>query len=578
MDSGIIHLLAHLELNSFPQNAITDHLGVFECLLSEITKRYDTYTIQTCSIEDEQNILKVSKLIGILLINYLRYNKLPTDKIELLASFVYKLAQYYLTMTFLLDQWFEEALKEPDVIYLLHKNKLSSSYLPIYELAKEFLFMGDNLFSISKDTLLHLVLTTGFSKPLENWLLMSDFPGLVITGLLSTFNQLCYNEILLSNYKNDFDAILANNENFKEYKQYLTFIMNAISYSTHDSIKMVFLKCFETRFINPVIDYYALNETYHVNIVFLLSHTMIQLTSASESNNFHYEKFIVDELIEKYLGNYHGNKMSLIDIFKISLVQPTDNTILIISSLDLFKSFYQAGSLDLLSEISSDGQRYMSSSTNTIIHNDSNIVPLAQKARSIIESDPLYKEMLFIKLDESYKMLQKSSRLDITSVGASKTWLQFSPSKDIPMLALSRLVRFFSNEYDVNRSLISLLKHLIASHGGKLFNFVLSDAEGSELTVFGVIFAYLWDIFVVYHEKFNSGLKLFEIIKPESGLFELFNNCDSTIKKSLTEFWGNSHPLPFEKLALNVDLFREFVIDLYSLHKVRNIFNLVLVD
>lgn len=580
LDNGTVLLLANINVNGLPQNAITDHLGVFECLLSETTKRYDSYTDCNCSAEDELETLKISKVIGIMLINYLGYNKLPTDKVELIASFVYKLAQYYLTMTLLVDQWFEGALKEPDITYLLYRNKLPADCFPMYELAKDFLFMNQNLYSISKDSLLHLVLTTGFSKPLENWLLMSDFPGLVITGLLSSFNQLCYDEILFSTYKNDFDAILANNENFKEYNQYLTFILNSISYSTHDSVKFVFLKCFESRFINPVINYYTLNETYHVNIAFLLSHTIIQLLNAPESGNNYSLQLIVEDFIEKYLGNKGKGRMSLLDIFKKSLLQPIDNTILIISSLNLFKAFCNARSVNLLLEIFGNEQHFVSNSIK-IIHNDSNIYPIIEKARVILENEQIYKEMLFMRLDESYKLLQKNAWMDISSVSSSKTWLQFSSSKDIPMLTLSRLVSFFNNEYDVNRSLIALIQNLIVAHGGKLFNFVLSDTDSSISTLFGIVLTYLWETYEVYTEKLNSGSKLFEIIKPKQSIFEIFNDCDVSIENSIVEFWSHTTDCPvlsFEKLALNVELFKEFIIDLYSLHKARNIFNLVLVE
>lgn len=578
--------MSHLDLNNLPINATPDHIGIFECLLLETISRYDGSS-NGCVLNDDEDdqynyYLKIVKPINILLINYLKYTKLPTAKIEIVASFVCKLSQYSLTITSLLDYWFDIALHEPDVVYLLYKNKLPLNCFPIYELAKDFLFMGDLLFPVAKETLLHLVLTTGFSSKLEDWLLQSDFPGIIITGLLSNFNQICYNEIILSNYKEDFDEILINNENFKEYKHYLTFIMDIISYSTHDSVKIVFLNGFQSRFIRPVIEYYSVNESYRVNIIFLLSHTVHQLISVPEQvqSTHHTIQFIVEELIEKCLEHSPKSKHpSLLDIFEDSILHPGDNSILIISSFNLFSCFCKSRQLTLVSRVFCDEDVFKGSSSNPIITNGLNDIKLTLVAKKVLEKDELYKEILFDKFDETYSLLQKNELNDVNNLAPSKTWLQFNSQKNIPAIILTYLLFFFTNGNDVNRSLISLIRNISTFHGGKIFNFILNDSkENEESTLFWSIFSHLYGSFEIYTEKINSGPKLVEAIKPSSDIIQRFDDCDNNIKlfiKENCQSSTHSHPLSYDQLALNLELFKDFAIELCAIHKMRNIFNCV---
>lgn len=495
----------------------------------------------------------------------------------MVASFACKVAQYSLTMTSLLDYWFDIALKEPDVLFLLYRNRLSADCFPVYELSKDFLFMGDKLFQISRETLLYTTLTSGFNENLQDWLLTSDFPGLVITGLLSNFNQICYNEIILSNKKNDLEETLMNNENFKDYREYVTFIMNILAYSTHDSVKIAFLNCFRTRFLNPVIEYYSLNDTYHVNIVFLLSHTIDQLISVPDySKSCPTTTFIVEELLYDSLTSAKPYGLSLLDLFKKSLLQPHDNIILVLSSFKTFDSFCRSKHPLLISEIFCDEQSFLESSNSMIIHDDSNTTPLVEMVKEIVDLEPLYRRMIFNKLDESSILLEKSSFGELQTSASIKPWFQFSYKKDIPMLIISYLLRFFTNSNDINRALISLIKLISTFHLGKIFNFVLSDTGNTTPTLFWSIFTYLWESFKEYSEKINLGNRLIQVIRPSSDLLSKFNASDESIKSSLDDWFNQEHhtqPITFDILALNLELFKEFTIELFAIHKMRNVIN-----
>ncbi len=575
LDNGTILLLAHCELKSLSPKDTPYILGIFECLLNETTKQkhFDDAHSKD-QIPHQDDYLLVMKPIGILLINHLKYNKLSTDKLESVASFTCKVIQHCLSTTALLDAWFDVALKEPDVVYLLYKNRLPANCFPPYEIAKDFLFMGDLLFQISKEALLSIVLASGFNKNLENWILMSEFPGLVITGLLSNFNQICYNEILLSNYKNDFDEILLENENFKEFNEYIKFIMDILSYSTHDSVKIVFLNCFQSRFINPVLEYYSLNDTYHVNIIFLLSHTINQLISIPEfSRSCPITQFIVEELIEKCIDTSTPNKTSLIDIFKDALLQPTENTILTISSFNLLSSFCKARQVSLVLKLFGF-EPFIVDIGACVIKSDSNTNDLCNLVKLIEHGEPSYKTVLVDKLEEGYTWIYKVGKNgDPQNPTSSRTWLKFDFSKELPLLILSHFVRFFTNPYTVNRSLLNLLKCITSFNHGKIFDFVLNDTSGPTETFFYEIFTFLWNSLEDYSSKYYCGRVVAPIVTPTSHILYLFRSYDKVIADSLEEWYkqGAKNPIKLETLALNMELFKGFVKDLYSIHKTRNL-------
>ncbi|CCH45417.1 hypothetical protein BN7_4999 [Wickerhamomyces ciferrii] len=571
LDNDVISLLARLEVSSIPLDAIEDHIAIFQCLLSETTKIYDDSEDNELNNEFNSDTQKISKNIGVFLINYLKHQRLPLNKIKLLASFVYKLAQYFLTMTKLVDGWLKISVHEPDVIYLLYKNKLGPNCFPMYELAKDFLFSGQDTFDVSRDILLHIVLTTGFSESLENWLLTSEFPGIVSTGLLSGFNQLSYNESLLDNHQDDFDDILTNSLAFNEFDDFVLFILDIIAYSTHDSVKSAFLNCFEKRFIDPILEAYTKDGTNHLNTIFLLSHAFRKMISPKSGS-----QYVIDEFVEKYFDFNNMEEPRIMELFITNLAKTYDNPVLVISTLKLFDAFTKSKSLNLLSNTFSDDRTFFSTTSDPIIQCSSNVFDLSSKVRNIITTDSYYNEIIIDKLDESLSLLSRNLIHDPNNSNAKQTWIQFSSSKLFPIHILFSLLKFFTNSQETNRTLIQLIKNVTTAHGGRIFNFVVSDTGEDDNTPFGLIFEYLWKSYQQYSNSINKGSKLISVELPKIEIIQIFEGGNEKDLKEVVNKWLRSQqkaPFTYDKLALNVQLFQEFTIDLYALHISRNIYN-----
>lgn len=440
--SGVLRLLSFSNLELFSVDSITDIIAIYDFLIVEMAKNF----VSTQSTDyDESTEIAISKSIGAFLVNCLKYysNNFPVKIIESIALFTFHLSNSCLILTHLVDLWFQHCIQDPDIMFLVSSFKsIPADCFPLYELSKDFLFFGDNLISVSRDTLINIIMISGFSQPLRDWILRSEFPKLIITGLFSNFNQI-FNS-------NPFVSDIESNPSFIQFNWYIDFLYDIITFSTHDQIKFVFLSVFESNFLNKVIDYY--NHSHNLdsksNTLFLLLKTFEKLlsTSGAKSNTFTFN-FILNELIDSYFKkkkNMNNNSFPLLDIFTdliLSCNQLEFNTheinsyeVSTISSLKLFNLFATLNSLDLLIELFSDSEycytHHNSSSVNSIIQNGSNIFPLTSKFKEIIKVNDNLKFFFFTNLTKSFELLQSNFiKTDRFGNSCERRWLSFNFKK-----------------------------------------------------------------------------------------------------------------------------------------------------
>jgi hypothetical protein len=540
----VLLLLARLDISLLPRSSTADFIGVFDLLLSEITKRFDDYSDEFQSV-----IRRTSKVMGVFLLSCLNFKLLSTDKITQISSFVLKLTQYYLTLTELIDEWFTHSLKDPDVTYLIYCKRLKPSCFPIYELAKEFLFMDDGLAKFAKDTLLHVVLIGEVSTPLEEWIIESDFPDLILTGLLLNFNQVCYSDnSLVYKAKCEYESLL-------QFDDYISFVLSILSFSTHDSIRVLFLRSLNTKFFSPLIEFYDSKSVYYFNVLFLLTHTLERIIIPDDTHKYGHS-LILQCFAEQYLNPSNYQSTFVLDLFTKALQDHLNEPQIVISLLKIVGVFARAGSSKILT-----ATMFQETHEELLFDSPSLIMPLASMARQIHEDDNLQKVNTFRSMDDSIKRLRKI----MPDKADRMRLLKFVDKSAIHTILCLQLYDFFYNDILTNETLINSIMDLVHSNSGYHKGLFLCQSYESLLEE---IFNHLWSSYQGYNKQVTLGKKVIRMVKPKQqledhikllgpmGALKIFDNHHRSKSIALNEF-----------LTINLSLFKGFVIELYSAYQ-----------
>ncbi|CDR41225.1 CYFA0S06e04302g1_1 [Cyberlindnera fabianii] len=553
----VLLLLARVDISRVPSPATADFIGVFDLLLSELTKRYDDF-----SPEFEYVLQRTSKIMGVFLISCLEYKRLPAEKVELISVFVLKLTQYYLTLTELVDYWFTFSLTEPDIMYLVTTKRLPTNVFPIYELAKDFLFMDDSLTKSAKDTLLHVILISCFSNELEKWVLLSDFPGLILAGLLSIFNKICYNDTLSSIISFVTGDSPVENPSFEEFDGSMGFVMDLISYASHDTIKIAFLSSFHNKFVIPLMFYFRAEGQCHLKVLTLFTYTLERLVIPTSTNEFT-NSLIVDFLIEKCFINESEN---IINLYIDTLSECRDTTSALVPLFKLLSIVSRTNAPELLL-----ATLYTNPLDTTLALDPQALHRLASEAKSVVEKESSLEILLTGCIDVSFKYLNAQ----LATLTQPRRLISFDSSTVLGSVICLELYLFFNHMPTTNEQLIRLLMDLVNANTGYVTNFLCENPL--EDSLFFEIFDYLCECHSHYDRKLRHGVETLHVMRPNARLLASLKILHPVAQQRLRHDEHNLKVLiNLCQIQLNVDLFKIFVVRFYAaqraslaLHKIK---------
>ncbi|ODQ80288.1 hypothetical protein BABINDRAFT_166636 [Babjeviella inositovora NRRL Y-12698] len=566
----LFSLLGHFQIHRLPTELFDLYLGIYGHLIEE------------CSDEAHSdwvfiNADYLSKIFGVFCMGLMNYHHLRTAQVPKLLALVEKLCLMYALTPVFLESWFPFQ-SDPDIMFYLHKTRIPGTiplsggpqYLPIYELLKEFLFI-DGFYATAQSGIVSLCQVTGSSAMLQAWFQKCDFPEVILTCLVSGFNQVCYSDYCFPALNHNLHTFVpASNPNLARHLENLNFVVELQS-SVHESslVCRTILDCMRHEYTEAIVGYFHAAFDYQEPILALACSSITYLCEIPGG-----ERIAMAQLNSKEFQAVITESMARGNVVTSTAVLKMLNTIVRYCSEEVVQSVFCHDNI-----IPSLPRGCSSFVTRNVIRlTQSENIPHSQVANH---------------LKVSRKRIE---RLKGKRDGFSAGILVFDEDALFGVITKFCLARFFFNHILVNVELVELILNMLCYKQGSILNFLTQGCDGAtetflcespfslrthETCVSFQITTYLYDSYVHYKPTLgehpisdSTPIRHAVHIPPPESVLNKFNQIlINAATKPLVDGinkWGDadSGESLQSNLPLNLKLFNTFYLNFYCCTKL----------
>ncbi|ODV97264.1 hypothetical protein PACTADRAFT_1835 [Pachysolen tannophilus NRRL Y-2460] len=570
IEKDVFYLISKLGLHSDSSNCLYyPSVELIQQALLLMKILIDNYSYE---IFGEYN-LKISKILNFTVLNILKYlNNIKKNVSNLTLtnylSFVKTLTEFCLNKNdFIVSDWF---------LNLVHdeycKNTLPSAdnnsecCFPIYEILSNCLYLS-NENSLIIESLLDLIKISNHNKQLRNWLLLSSFPKVIVTGILKNFNKICSNN-LFAHSRNDNDI--------KDFIKYIDLLQNVIRLSDKEIVQHLFLSVFHNLFFDQILisleekddEKKDRNDNYAVCLIITLekfTNTGFKIFDDYFLALFNgHDRFRAYLFYSLLLTNQEENFLIfnlILDLF-IKILKNNEKNKEIIKGIFTKNNYY----MDKIDKIENEDILKNFRINSAELHKNENIclsVSLFEKSKLRIYSS-LYENNAH--KDE----IRNDIKNDIEN---NFFYYYFDITKIFPMILSLLFIKSFENNTQINIKINEILLILTCSLNCKLVNFFTHNdiINGDKETHFELILNYLYQNYKHYkhYQSFGSEMSFTDVLDKLKNMFISAHQDDTvTLTPYLIKYFNEFQNKQIIIIQSNLDSFPQLYLEIYACNRL----------
>lgn len=525
-----------------PRGLFDQQILLFKRLMNNLLSEHETNAMLPLvkALRNPKTADKVSRCIGIYLIEYTNYDEMNIFHLNFIVSFIPKVLKVYSKFPQLLDIWLQYLYRDViNIDSLTFQNATSFEALdskkcfPLYDLLYSLMFTEDCKDQIIETYFIELIVILNNKECpfLFQWLHhFSNIPKCFINRFTYLFNESCRGR---------------NELNVLEYQRFLTAFSKVLVLLSSE-FQEQFLLDFEKQFFSKILQHNEIHNSYIIySFLIKTIDTMLNFISSSIFKDFIAELF-QNKIFSRRLDECFSHP-------KYSECK--------IMFLKMFNKILETKCYYLVKDLFCFSDRIRGKTTNQSKTNKN----LQIKAMQISKLGYHNHESQFLSI------LQKFQATPIQD-----EYLVYDDQKLIPRLISQSLLTFFQNEYDSNKILIALIINLLSFERGIIYNVYFKDIY-SKYSDIQNIMDFLFDAFLNYDDMINehndrkyltmnsatsSKNDRHEYLKPTTIFLEKLSNTACNIDTSSVNH---------ESLNMNMNCFQNLFINTYYCIKIRNI-------
>lgn len=544
LEHDIYYLLARIGILKIPRGLFDQQILLFKRLVNNLLTEHETNAMLPLvkALRNPKTADKVSKCLGIYLIEYTNYDEMNIFHLNFIVSFIPKVLKAYSKFPQLLEIWLQYLYRDViNIEALTGQNSVSSETLnsrkcfPLYDLLYSLLFTEDCKDQIIETYFIELIIILNNKEYpfLFQWLhQFSDISKCFINRFTYIFNEGCIGK---------------NELNILEYQRFLM-AFSKVLVSLSLEFREQCLLDFEMQFFSKILQHNEDRNSY-VIYSFLIKtiDTLLPFISNSIFKDFITELFHNKIFSEKLNECFSQPKYSECKIMFLKMF----NKILKTKCCNLVKDLFCFK--DRIT-----GKKMAQHKTNKI---------LLIKAMQI-------SKLKYYNNESQDNFLSTLQKFQAKSV--QDEYLVYDDQKLIPRLISESLLTFFQNEYEFNEFLIALIINLLSFERGIIYNIYSKDTD-SKYSDMQNIMEFLFDAFLNYNDMINehndrkyltmnsattSKNDQHEYLRPTAIFLERLSPLECNIVTSSVNHGS---------LKMNMNCFQNLFINMYYCIKIRNI-------
>ena len=543
LEHDIYYLLANLGIIRIPRTLFDQQILLFKRLVNNLLIEHETNAMLPLvkALRNPKTAEKVSKCLGIYLVEYTNYDEVSIFHLNFIVSFIPKILKVYKRFPRLLEKWLQflcqdvitvESLTGQNTLPLEHGLD-NRKFFPLYDLLYSLLFTEDCKDEIVETYFLELIVILNNSECpfLFQWLhKFSDISRCFINRFTYIFNETCTGK---------------DNNNILEYQRFLM-AFNKVLVLLSLEFQAQCLIDFELQFLSKLLQH---NEADNSNIVYRFLIKTIDTMLPFISNSI-FKDFITELFQNKIFSQWVDNCFSQPEYSECKNM-----------FLTLFNKIIKTNSYHIVKDL------------------------FCFKDKIKENKKPSYNKNLLIKAMQISKLKyndvdMQSKFLSILQKFQNKPlqdeYLVYDDEKLIPRLISESLLTFFQNKYEFNKLLIVLVINLLSFHRGIIYNVYSKDVR-SKYSDIENIMEFLFDAFLNYNEMINEQnerkyLTMNSAMISQNDKHEYLRPTEKFLERlSPRNYNLDISNVNHGSLTMNMNCFQEFFNDIFYCIKIRHI-------